>query len=389
MLSFKSITNYFATAFTFSFDGGVGEAALYGALIGGGKNLISGDNILTGALTGAVLGGATGAIVGPGAEVADTGVGLGTEAAKQAAIDAQVASSQAMLSPTIAPIGGANLTTAGGQGILSSAASQGLPSAVTQGVYPNFTNQAMASAVPQAASNVVLPGAQQGIASVAQKPGLMDQAKGWYGGLSTMEKAGVGLGGAALLSSMTAQPTVDSLDDSYDGPLKKFKYDPKNFTPSRITPNVYQSHYAIGGIAGASNNGYPMGRQDPTQYATPSQMPMSAEVINAGYEPIGMANGGMAQGGLGGYSAGGNARLLKGPGDGMSDDIPATIANRQPARLADGEFVVPADVVSHLGNGSTDAGAKHLHSMMDKVRKARTGRKAQGKQIKPEKFLPK
>jgi hypothetical protein len=71
----------------------------------------------------------------------------------------------------------------------------------------------------------------------------------------------------------------------------------------------------------------------------------------------------------------------------MSDNIPATIGGRQPARLADGEFVVPADVVSHLGNGSTDAGAKHLYSMMDKVRKARTGNKKQGKQIKPEKYL--
>ena len=92
-----------------------------------------------------------------------------------------------------------------------------------------------------------------------------------------------------------------------------------------------------------------------------------------------------AGGHLGSYSDGG--RMLKGPGDGMSDNIPATIGGKQPARLADGEFVVPADVVSHLGNGSTDAGAKHLYNMMDKVRKARTGTKKQGKQIKPEKFL--
>jgi hypothetical protein len=95
----------------------------------------------------------------------------------------------------------------------------------------------------------------------------------------------------------------------------------------------------------------------------------------------------MADGGsIGGYSDGG--RMLKGPGDGMSDSIPATIGNRQPARLADGEFVVPADVVSHLGNGSTDAGAKKLYGMMDKIRKARTGTKKQGKQIKPEKYMP-
>jgi hypothetical protein len=95
----------------------------------------------------------------------------------------------------------------------------------------------------------------------------------------------------------------------------------------------------------------------------------------------------MAGGGeIGGYSDGG--RMLKGPGDGMSDSIPGVIGDRQPARLADGEFVVPADVVSHLGNGSTDAGAKRLYSMMDKVRNARTGTKKQGKQIKPEKYMP-
>jgi hypothetical protein len=80
--------------------------------------------------------------------------------------------------------------------------------------------------------------------------------------------------------------------------------------------------------------------------------------------------------------------MLKGPGDGMSDNIPATIGDKQPARLADGEFVVPADVVSHLGNGSTDAGAKQLYSMMNKVRKARTGTQKQGKQIKAGKYLP-
>jgi hypothetical protein len=101
------------------------------------------------------------------------------------------------------------------------------------------------------------------------------------------------------------------------------------------------------------------------------------------YRPQRLAKGGIAD--LGGYSDGG--RLLKGPGDGMSDHIPATIAQKQPARLADGEFVVPADVVSHLGNGSTDAGAKQLYAMMDRVRAARTGNSKQGKEIDASKFL--
>jgi hypothetical protein len=136
---------------------------------------------------------------------------------------------------------------------------------------------------------------------------------------------------------------------------------------------------------------YPQSQFDKTQYAVPSQMPTGAEVIASGYEPRvnpytgqAMAKGGIAD--LGGYSDGG--RLLKGPGDGMSDSIPARIGSRQPARLADGEFVVPADVVSHLGNGSTDAGAKQLYAMMDRVRKTRTGNKKQGKQIKPQKYMP-
>jgi hypothetical protein len=108
-----------------------------------------------------------------------------------------------------------------------------------------------------------------------------------------------------------------------------------------------------------------------------------------GGDDVEAASGGIMHSSLGGYAAGGNPRLLKGPGDGMSDNIPATINGRQPARLADGEFVVPADVVSHLGNGSTEAGAKQLHGMMDRVRKARTGNPKQGKEIKPQKYMPK
>jgi hypothetical protein len=98
------------------------------------------------------------------------------------------------------------------------------------------------------------------------------------------------------------------------------------------------------------------------------------------------AAGGTMRYNLGGYSDGG--RMLKGPGDGMSDSIPATIAGKQPARLADGEFVVPADVVSHLGNGSTDAGAKKLYGMMAKIRKARTGKKKQAPAVKANKYMP-
>lgn len=95
------------------------------------------------------------------------------------------------------------------------------------------------------------------------------------------------------------------------------------------------------------------------------------------------------RGGMYGLAAGGMLppRFLSGGGDGMSDSIKANINGRQEARLADGEFVIPADVVSHLGNGSSKAGAKQLYSMMDKVRQARVGTKKQGKQINPRKYL--
>jgi hypothetical protein len=92
---------------------------------------------------------------------------------------------------------------------------------------------------------------------------------------------------------------------------------------------------------------------------------------------------------LGGYSDGG--RLLKGPGDGVSDSIPARIGAKQPARLADGEFVIPARIVSELGNGSTDAGARKLYAMMDRVQKKRgktTGKNKVAVDSRAEKVLP-
>ena len=103
------------------------------------------------------------------------------------------------------------------------------------------------------------------------------------------------------------------------------------------------------------------------------------------------AGGGMMYGGggisdLGGYSDGG--RLLRGPGDGVSDSIPATIGGKQPARLAEGEFVVPARIVSELGNGSTEAGAKKLYAMMDRVQKARRKTKNVAADTKAHKYLP-
>ena len=113
-----------------------------------------------------------------------------------------------------------------------------------------------------------------------------------------------------------------------------------------------------------------------------------ARLAQGGAVP-GYALGGQAEYNLGGYSDGG--RLLRGPGDGVSDSIPATIGDKQPARLADGEFVVPARIVSELGNGSTESGARKLYTMMDRVQRARgqtTGANSVATNSRADQYLP-
>lgn len=174
--------------------------------------------------------------------------------------------------------------------------------------------------------------------------------------------------------------------------------------------------YATGGTieqmstanAVGANTGYPMADIQQGAYATPYQTPVSQNVV-AGAQDVAvdpytgqeqrtvpapvsrLARGGLsaAASHLGDYSDGG--RLLKGPGDGVSDSIPATIGNKRPARLADGEFVVPARIVSELGNGSTDAGARKLYAMLDRVQAARKKSIGKGKVAKnsrADKLLP-
>ena len=150
-----------------------------------------------------------------------------------------------------------------------------------------------------------------------------------------------------------------------------------------------------GGGSSSSNATIPSLQANRTQlpYGAPSARP-GAGGVNY-FSPTSYtqkaAGGGMMYGGggisnLGGYSDGGH--LLKGPGDGVSDSIPATIGGKQPARLATGEFVVPARIVSELGNGSTDAGAQRLYAMMDRVQKARRKTKNVAADTKAHKYLP-
>ena len=156
------------------------------------------------------------------------------------------------------------------------------------------------------------------------------------------------------------------------------------------------THPARGPITGARDMDYGYRRPgsggityfSPTTYkpvppvAQPTTAPTTQPTVIA-------AGGGMIHSGianLGGYSDGG--QLLRGPGDGVSDDIPATIGGKQPARLADGEFVVPARIVSELGNGSTEAGARKLYAMMDRIKKARSKAKNIAANTKADKHLP-
>lgn len=200
--------------------------------------------------------------------------------------------------------------------------------------------------------------------------------------------AGAGAPGTSMLGSNPAvQYSIDSMPataPSAAAPQGMFDRASQAF--SNLTPK----QQLLAGGAGIAGLGMV---SDQLRGGIPKKKPYTGALSQyrfdpSSYRPYSYASGGQTGGiaSLGSYSDGG--RMLKGPGDGMSDNIPASIGGKQPARLADGEFVVPADVVSHLGNGSTDAGAKQLYSMMNKVRNARTGNSKQGRQIQPRKYLP-
>lgn len=200
-------------------------------------------------------------------------------------------------------------------------------------------------------------------------------------------------------------PTVDSREQTFFDPVFTAQ------TPYEA-PGPEYKRAAEGGLMGlavggpveqmaamnavGANTGYPMAGINTAMYSNPMvQRPEAVNVISpsgdAGVsaysgEPK-FAKGGISD--LGDYSDGG--RLLKGPGDGVSDSIPAVIGKRQPARLADGEFVIPARIVSELGNGSTEAGARKLYAMMERIqatRKKSIGKKKVAVNSKADKHLP-
>jgi hypothetical protein len=512
-----------------------GGDPMKGALTGGAMGAVGGGlGAAAGAGGGAAAGAGSGAGAGAGGGAAGAGAGAGTGSvfggtAGTAGGATSLGTSIGGVSGGSGTLGSAGFgaTSGGTAGGTAGGATGGTAGGtgsfgIGQGVnYANFANTAGSSAyggMGGAGAGTTAAGGF-GIAAPTTSASLSGAGAGTTGGTTggaastgaeknvfgykptdagylSNTQLGMTAGTAALSGAMGAERDMygNPPNEDYDGPLSKLKYDPDKFKSSNPTyapSSVYRPTYAAeGGIMQVYQSGgpvermsqmntamnpqgglYPQGMIDKTQYATPTQRPVSSELVMeapayersnpmlmarggiarydvggmtasgipdmsqqaaaqsatpqglealmggrkkrlskeelessqmqgltpAAYNSIygegvkaeqSMAGAGLARGGissLGSYSDGG--RMLKGPGDGMSDNIPATIAGKQPARLADGEFVIPADVVSHLGNGSTDAGAKQLYAMMNRVRKARTGNSKQGKQIKPSKYM--
>jgi len=449
--------------------GATGAAAVtgagIGAITGGGVAALTGQNVMKNAL----MGGIGGASLGYGGMY----MGAGDLAA---AAPTALSTSGAAVSPTVAAADTTGVQ-AGSNALLNSGASLPVSSGVQLGTAtPQMISQAVANGTMTAEQAATYGQAYSGAFSGVPANSVLGAAGTGTAEMGFGTKAALGgLGLSALIAQDNKRygGTAAAAVPYTGGNLNKFHYDPANYHPDVVQPPnpPYQADYsgyarppgyAGGGLLDPHSEPvdfmgggmYPQSQQVSPAYATPTQMPTSAQQTAALYEPktnpltgemtANMAAGGTgkdaladlmgsrdavdqyvsqyqtdpatvaakaksgdynamlamnkinntpnanyAQGGianLGGYSDGG--RMLKGPGDGMSDSIPASIQGKQPARLADNEFVVPADVVSHLGNGSSDAGAKKLYAMMSKVRKARTGKAKQAPAIKADKYMP-
>ena len=282
--------------------------------------------------------------VGEAALLQAMGVGAATGAATSA-----VMGGDPIKGALLGGLGGAVMPGAGAalQGGTQTAANVGAQAAgqTAAAAAPSAFQQAVQQQAAQAVGSTAAPMATQAATQAAAQPTMM-QSVGNYLAADPTRAAMIGGAATPMLvpatSSLSPYAYEGPEKEKYDGPLSKFSYDPRRYRPAMM---------AEGGLA---------------------DTPVARRLMGGGH--------------LGSYSDGG--RLLKGPGDGMSDDIPAKIGRKQPARLADGEFVVPADVVSGIGNGSTDAGARKLYTMMDKVRHARTGNKKQGREINADKYMP-
>jgi hypothetical protein len=200
-----------------------------------------------------------------------------------------------------------------------------------------------------------------------------------FGGMPQGLAGLFGNGGFAPQGFMGQMQRMDDMDMYSHGP-----------NPFMAVPAVQNYQDVIRGRSNMLQDAqYRPERDNPRIAANQGVRDFNDQYANGG-QYMRFAQGGNVGSHLGGYSDGG--RLLRGPGDGVSDSIPASIGkHRQPARLADGEFVVPARIVSELGNGSTEAGARKLYAMMDRIQAARrktVGKGRVAKNSRAEKYLP-
>ena len=258
---------------------------------------------------------------------------------------------------------GSALTGAGAAG-MNAAASEGILAAnpgLTAGEIARemgtagFVQPELAASMNPATASFTdkLVAGAKGLGNEAGRSAFMDQV----GGASGLAKYGL-----AAINPMTQADAGEGYPGSGPNPYE-YTYDSKTGTYTRVPVGTRDKMlssppmFPITTPAPRMAMGGPVAEMsERNQYET--------LIANGGQQ---YADGGMSH--LGDYSDGG--RLLRGPGDGVSDSIPASIADKRPARLADGEFVVPARIVSELGNGSTEAGARKLYAMMDRVQKAR------------------
>jgi hypothetical protein len=427
--------------------GGIAAGALSGAAISGGMAAVQGKDAgqaaLMGGLGGAISGGmgaydaanvfnAPNLLADASQQVAtNAGTEAGKEISKQALGSAATPDVSDVYSglagqPTVAPGTMPPVSSGTPMELTSSMVPQNVP------VNPGISlAQAQAQNVPMELTSSMVPQnvpVDRGI-SLAEGQKLAGPTS-YYSGLGPdnyVQKAGIQA--LPVLGLLQDEQQQVGPQDDYQSPLRRISPDFRAYEPPRPNP-YYSARYAAdggvmnsfddengadmasGGMVAFANTGavkLPKGDAGIYRDADPTTRGQDAftaaltrlnamqkranikglPALKAAAPPLSdiqeAAKGGVMSG-LGGYSDGG--RMLKGPGDGMSDSIPGVIGNKQPARLADGEFVVPADVVSHLGNGSTDAGAKKLYAMMDKIRKARTGKKKQAPAVKADRYMP-
>jgi hypothetical protein len=370
----------------------LGKGVFAGALTGAGIAALSGENPFIGALTGGLggYGGAglagSAAKIGAGANAATTaeanlinqGIGtsgLGTGGGFSAGTTAaDIASNAQLMAPKIAPA-------------IDTAVNTGL---TAQGTFPSSL---MSSTQPLQTATTPLQTAGENFGTLMKNPGSVIKDYGY--GESAMLAGGPLLAGVEPkdLGYTDAPLYKDPDTGKYRGPQGQLNLSDKFDTGLRlVAEGGYIDGYATGGTIQSGGIRDLYGTPDNQPTISPGLSGFGLGRLNnlASEQALNQAQTlGYAAGGLTGLKSGGQpGGYLDGAGDGMSDSIPATIEGKQPARLADGEFVVPADVVSHLGNGSSKAGSKRLYAMLDKVRHARTGNKKQGKEINPAKYMP-